>query len=406
MPMTRDRKNVLVLASSQALYMTGSTILVILSGLVGLDLADDKALATLPVSALMFGNAVTMFPASLLMKKIGRRPGFVLGALAGVIGAAVAAGGLFARDFALFVVGSAIIGIYAGFAQYYRFAAADAADPQFKGKAISLVVSGGIVAALAGPELAKWSSGLFAQDLYLGSYLVVAGLGFGAAILLLSLDIPRPPAAQAGDSGRPLSQIVRQPKFLVAVLVGMTGYGVTVLMMTATPLAMMAYKHGLGHTAFVIQWHTVAMFAPAFFTGALIQRLGVHTVMLAGIVLLAGCVVAALLGVSLGEFSLGLAALGVGWSFAFIGATTLLTETYTPAEQEKTQAVNDLLVFGSVGVASLLSGALLEFFDWRAVNLFAVPFLAIAGTGILWISLSARATPLPAFVDRSRRGPG
>ncbi len=386
-----------VLAASEALFMTGATMLVILSGLVGFALAEDKALATLPFSAVMIGNALTMVPASLVMERIGRRPGFILGALVGVFGAVVAAAGIFVSDFALFVLGSLIIGVYAGFAQYYRFAAADVASPEFKGTAISLVIAGGVVAALAGPELAKWSNGLLAPNRFLGSYLVVAGLGLAAAAVLLLLDIPKLRKEEIREPGRPLQRIMRQPVFLVSVLVGATGYGVTILMMTATPLAMAAYRHGLGHTAFVIQWHTVAMFAPAFFTGSLIRRFGVLNVMLCGTALLAGCVVAALAGADLLQFWLGLAALGLGWNFTFIGASTLLTEAHLPAERAKVQAANDFLVFGSVATASLLAGVLLDYLDWQAVNYFAVPLLLVAGGAISWLAISRHVGRPPAL---------
>ena len=404
MPITRVTRNVAVLAASQALFMTSATMLIIFSGLVGFSLAENKALATLPVSAVMIGNALTMVPASLLMERIGRRPGFILGALFGVFGAVVAAVGIFAGNFALFVLGNAIVGVYAGFAQYYRFAAADVAGPEFKSTAISLVIAGGVVAALFGPELAKWSNGLLAPTRFLGSYLVVAGLGLAAAALLLLLDIPRLREEGIREPGRPLHRIMRQPVFLVAVIAGMMGYGVTILMMTAAPLAMASYRHAFDHTAFVIQWHTVAMFAPAFFTGSLIRRFGVLNVMLIGTTLLAGCVVAALMGVDLVQFSLGLAALGLGWNFTFIGASTLLTEAYLPAERAKVQAANDFLVFGSVATASLLSGVLLDAFDWQAVNYAAVPFLLATGGAILWLATSRRVGRPPALAPDGASG--
>lgn len=396
MQIAREGRNVAVLAASEALFMTGATMLVILSGLVGLDLAEDKALATLPVSAVMIGNAVTMVPASLLMKKIGRRPGFILGALAGACGAAVAATGILGRDFRLFVFGTFIIGIYAGFAQYYRFAAADAASAGFKSKAISLVVAGGVVAALAGPELVNWTSGLFGSDGFLASYLVIAGLALAASAVLGLLDIPRVSAEEAGQPSRPLWRVMRQPVFLVAVLVGTVGYGVTTLMMTATPLAMAAYNHSLDHTAFVIQWHTLAMFAPALVTGGLIRRFGVGNVMLVGIALLGGCVVAALAGIDLRRFWLGLTALGLGWNFTFIGASTLLTEVYLPSERAIVQATNDFIIFGVVATASLLSGVLLDYFNWQVVNYSAIPFLVATAAAIVWLAMRRRAASSPA----------
>jgi MFS family permease len=396
MRIIQEKRNVAVLAAGQALFMTGATMLIILSGLAGFALAEDKALATLPVSAVMIGNALTMIPASLLMERIGRRPGFIVGALIGAFGAAVAAAGTFVGNFPLFVLGNAFMGVYAGFAQYYRFAAADVASRNFKGTAISLVLAGGVVAALFGPELAKWSNGLIAATRFLGSYLVIAGLALAAAALLLLLDIPRLQEEEIREPGRPLQRIMLQPVFLVAVLVGMLGYGVTILMMTATPLAMAAYGHELDHAAFVIQWHTLAMFAPAFFTGSLIRRFGVLNVMLFGTALLAGCVVAALMGVDLAQFLVGLAALGLGWNFTFIGASTLLTEAYLPAERAKVQAANDFLVFGSVATASLLSGVLLDYFGWRVVNYLAIPLLLATGATIMCLAKFRRAVHSPA----------
>ncbi len=388
MALNREKWNVAVLAACQALFMTGATMLVLVGGLVGLDLAGNKALATLPVTAVMIGNAVAMVPASLAMKRIGRRHGFVLGAMFGVIGALIAAAGLYAESFWLFVAGSFIVGIYAGFAQYYRFAATDTASPQFMGTAISLVMAGGVVAAFAGPELVKWSSDTGAFPRFFGTYLLAAALAAVAAMSLLRLDIPRPRVEEIHAPGRPLGQIVRQPVFFVAVLVGALGYGITILMMTATPLAMAAYLHSIDHTAFVIQWHTFAMFAPAFFTGFLIRKFGVLNIMLCGTVLLAGCVIAALMGFQLVQFTLGLAALGLGWNFTFIGASTLLTRAYLPEERAKVQAAADFLVFGAVAIASLSSGALLNFFDWRAVNYAAIPLLLVTGGVIVWTKMS------------------
>lgn len=387
----RQRKNVAVLAASQGLFMTSATMLVILSGLVGFSLAENKALATLPVSAVVIATAATMIPASLFMERIGRRMGFVLGALFGASGAATAAAAILVQSFPLFVLSTVLIGVYAGFAQYYRYAAADAASSDFKSRAISVVIAGGVVAAFVGPELVISSSELIASNRYLGSYLVVLALAFAAAAVLLLLDVPRPSRKDHEEPGRPLTRIMRQPAFLVAALVGMVGYSVTVLMMTATPLAMVTYGHNLDQTAFVIQWHTLAMFAPAFFTGSLIRRFGVLNVMLVGTAVLGVCVATALTGVSVGHFQLGLTALGLGWNFTFIGASTLLTEVYLPAERAKVQAANDFLVFGSAAAASLLSGALLSYSDWVVVNYFATPFLLVAGGTILWFSMSRRA---------------
>lgn len=391
MLIAREKRNVAVLAVCQALFMTGATMLIILTGLVGYALAENKALATLPVSAVMIATALTTIPASLLMERIGRRSGFILGALVGAFGAAAAAGGIFLQDFRLFVLGTFLVGVYAGFAQYYRFAATDVASPKFRAKAISLVVAGGVVAALVGPELVRWSSGPPGPDRFLGAYLWLVGLGLAATALLLLLDISRLPAEEHRKPARPTLQIMRQPVFLVAVLGGMVGYGVTSLLMTAAPLAMVSSSHGLDHAALVIQWHTVAMFAPAFFTGSLIQRCGALNVALCGIALLGTSIAVALAGNGISYFLVALVALGLGWNFTFIGSSTLLTAAYMPAEREKIQAANDFMVFGSVAMASLLSGTLLHFFDWQAVNYFALPFLLAAGAAMLWFVTFRRA---------------
>ncbi len=391
MMFSREKSNVAILAACEALFMTGATVFVIAGGLVGYSLAEDKALATLPVSGAMIGTVAATIPASLLMKRIGRQWGFILGALIGAFGALVAASGIFIEDLPLFVLGTFVVGVSAGFAQYYRFAATEVVNPDFRSRAISLVLAGGIVAALAGPELTILSSELFAPNRFLGSFLVIAGLGFSAAVLLLLLDIPPLREEEIGEPSRPLARIMRQPAFIAAALVGMIGYGVTILMMVATPLAMATFQHGLDHTAFVIRWHTLAMFAPALFTGSLIRRFGVVNIMLLGLVLLGGCVAAALIGVEINQFWFGLVALGLGWNFTFIGASSLLTETYKPAERAKVQAANDFLVFGSLAMASLLSGALLDRFDWQAVNYAAVPFLLAGVAVILWLAMYRRA---------------
>lgn len=374
--------------------MTSATMIILLGGLAGLNLVEDKAIATLPVAAVMVGNGVTMIPASLLMGRIGWRPGFILGALIGTAGATAAAVGLSVSDFDLFVAGNAAIGCAAGFAQYYRFAAADMARPDLKSIAISLVLAGGVIAAFIGPELAKWSSDLFFSIRFIGSYLVIAGLGLVAAVFLLLLDIPHLQVVERRATSRSLREIVCQPVFLLAVFVGMTGYGVTTLMMTATPLAMAIYGHGLDHTAFVIQWHTVAMFAPAFVTGWLILRFGVTIILFFGVALLTGCVISSLLGTDLVQFAFGLAVLGLGWNFTYIGATTLLTKSHKLEEQAKTRAANDFLMFGTVATASFVSGFILDRYNWQVVNYVAIPSVLATGIAVLWYAKSC-------FVRRS-----
>jgi len=391
--LTRDRRNVLILAGCQALFATGQSLLIILSGLVGAMLAADKALATLPISTVVVGTLAATVPASLLMKRIGRRAGFLVGTGIALLGALTAAYAVYARQFWLFAAGTFLLGVNGGFAQYYRFAAADVAAASFRSRAISLVLAGGVAAAVAGPQLVRATADWLAPYAFLGSYVGLTVLPIAAALLLAFLDIPLAEAGGGAGGGRPLIVLARQPKFVVAVFGGMVGYGVMSLIMTATPLAMIGCGFGVPDAALVIQWHVLAMFAPSFVTGHVIRRLGVLDVMLAGVVLLAGCVAAALAGVDILNFSVALIALGLGWNFTFVGASTLLTETYRPAERAKVQAANDFLVFGSVAAASLSSGAVLHFFGWSVVQVVAVPFVVAAAVAILWLKRRPAAVP-------------
>lgn len=386
----RDRRNVLVLATSQAFFVTSQSLLIILSGLVGAALASEKALATLPLSAVVVAATMTTIPASLLMKRIGRRAGFMLGAALGAAGAAVASLAIYQSDFWLFSAGTFIIGLQGGFAQYYRFAAADIAQDQFKSRAISLVLAGGIIAAFAGPELAKRTHDMMQGTAFMGSFLTIIGLASVSMVLLALLNIPLPDVEERDRTGRTLAEIARQPALIVAVLSGMFGYGVMSLLMTATPLAMIGRGFDIDDASFVIQWHMLAMFAPAFITGNLTSRFGVLKVILAGAVLLTGAAAAALSGSFIGNFWLALFLLGLGWNFTFIGGSILLTETYAETERAKVQALNDFLVFGTVALASLFSGAILHFLNWRAVNLAAIGPIAIIFAAVLWLALRRR----------------
>jgi len=361
----------------------------ILAGLVGADLTEEKALATLPISVIIIATTLTTIPASLLMKRIGRKPGFMIGATFGVIGALIASYGIQQSNFWIFVLGTGTIGTYGGFAQYYRFAAADVAESNFKGKAISLVISGGIVAAFTGPLLTNYTFDINVIP-FLGSFVTVAILAATAILMLTLIDIPRPDIAERSSSGRPLTEIVRNPELLAAIFVGMIGYSVMSLLMTATPLAMVAHGYMVHDASFVIQWHLIGMFAPAFFTGSLIVRFGVRKVMFSGTILLAGAIIAALVGETVTHFWVALFALGLGWNFTFIGASTLLTETYQPEERAKVQALNDFMVFGTVALASLTSGTILHFFDWRTVNLAAIPPITLAAAAIIFLIIRNR----------------
>ncbi len=389
--MQKAQKNVALLSACQGLLMTNNSILIATNALAGYALAADKALATLPVTAYIVGAALTTMPASLLMRRLGRRAGFTLGAVFGILGALICAYAAFVHNFWLLCAGALVLGVYNATGQYYRFAAADSASIDFKSKAISLVLAGGIVGGILGPETSKISKDLFVQAAFAGSYLSLGVVCLLAIGLLLLIDIPPLTAAEQKESGRPLTAIARQPAFIVAVLSAIVGYGVMSLLMTATPLAMMASRHPFGDAAFVIQWHVIGMFAPSFFTGTLIKRYGVINVMLAGVVLNLGCVGFALAGLEVMHFWVALVLLGVGWNFMFIGGTTLLTECHTPSERAKAQGANDLAIFITMAATSLSSGLLFTLQGWQLMNQLAVPFLLLAGAAMLWLAALRRS---------------
>jgi len=391
--MDKHKKNVALLSVCQGLLLTNNSVLITVNGLAGYALAPDKGLATLPVTGYVLGSALTTLPVSLLMKRWGRRAGFTVGAVCAILGSILCAAAVYGGSFWMLCLGTLVLGVYFAAGQYYRFAAADAAPATFRSRAISLVLAGGIIGGFLGPQTSKLTKDLFAQHLYAGAYLSLVAFALLAIVILRWLDIPRPSAADQKAATRPLGDIARQPAFLVAVLCGMVGYGVMNLLMTATPLAMIACEHAFADAAFVIQWHLVGMFAPSFFTGSFIQRFGVARVIFAGVVLNVVCVGVALSGVSVANFWLALTLLGVGWNFMYVGATTLLTETHSPAERAKAQGVNDMAIFVTMVASSLSSGALFTYQGWQTMNYLAIPFLGLAGVAAAGLHWSRRRAP-------------
>lgn len=378
------KRNVVLLSLSQAVLITGSSLLLVSSAIVGLALAGHKSLATLPLALLFLAQMATTIPASLYMARVGRRLGFMTSSLFGLAGAAVATGGVFKAEFSIFCIGTTLIGVFNGFGQYYRFTAAEVATDDYRSRAISYVLAGGIIAAFAGPNLANWSRHLLPED-FAGSYANLIGLYLLAFGLASFLRIPKPAAVSMSQGGRPLSVIARQPAYLVAVASAMVGYGVMNFIMIATPLAMQGYAHAFSDTAFVIQWHVFGMFIPSFFTGHLIRRFGPSNIMLTGILLLGLCVWINFIGTTVAHFWGALLLLGLGWNFLFVGATTLLTETYTLNEKAKAQALNDFLVFGTVTLTSFSSGAVQHALGWQIINIAVIPFLVLVGIANLWL---------------------
>jgi MFS family permease len=384
MKLTLAHRNVLILSVCQAIVWSSASVMITSSALAA-KLMADESLATLPLGLHFTASTLSTFAASMLMRHIGRRAGFTIGAAFGLACGVLSAWAIYAGSFVAFCLGGMLFGVAMAFAQYYRFAAAEAATPAFRSRAISFVIAGGVVSALVGPELAVWARDLLTPVLFAGSYLVIAGLFLLAGLLIQFLRIPLPAAVEEMSGGRPLAVIARQPAYAVAVLGGVVGYAMMMLVMTATPLAMEFCGFSFDDSAFVIQWHALGMFAPSFFTGALIARFGVLNVMTAGAALIAGCIAVDLSGVSLMQFWGGLLLVGLGWNFLYVGSTSLLTEAYRPEERAKAQGLNDSLVFGMVALTTFSSGWLHSSFGWAAVNLAGVVPVAAVILGLLWL---------------------
>lgn len=383
-------RHVLLLALCQALLVSGNILLVSVTALIGQQLALSPLLATLPVAIQFGGMMVATLPASLLMKRIGRRRGFVLGNLIGIAGAVVALLGLWWGQFWLFCCGTFLLGCCIGISQLYRFAAVDASPAEQKHRAISWVMSGGLLAAVLGPNLAIWTRDWLPEALYAGSFAGLVGLYLVALALLGLVRIPPPSAAEVEGEERPLRRVVRQPVFVVAVLGGMVSYAVMALIMTATPLAMQVCGHSFAATAGVIQWHVLGMFAPSFVTGRLVNRFGTGTMMLIGCGLMIGCIVVNLQGISEWHFLLALGLLGVGWNFLYISATGLVTEAYQPAEKARVQGLNDVLVSVTVMLATFGAGLLQNSLGWERLNLLMLAPLVLMVALLLWYERRGR----------------
>ncbi len=397
MSQVSERRMVTLLVVCQSLFFSGVVVVMTLSALVGNLLAENKTLTTLPLAIQMTATMLSTVPASLLMGRFGRKAGFIGGLLIGSAGAALASASVIQGSLLLFSIGSALMGTAIAVGHFFRFAAADAASPAFRPRAISLVMAGGVIAALLGPELAKATQSLFPAFVFAGCFVAIGGLWIATIVPVLALHLPKPRAADLEGPRRPLAAIARQPAFIVAVLSGMIGYGVMTLVMTATPLAMVGCGFAFTDAAFVIQWHSVGMFAPSFVTGSLISRFGIVRILLLGAGLLATAAAINLSGIEMLHFFSGLVLVGIGWNFLYVGGSTLVTETYAPAEKAAAQGLHDLLVFSSSAGAAFLSGALQQRFGWEAVNFGVLPAVAISIAASLWlVSMRRRAGAVQA----------
>jgi MFS family permease len=394
-----QRRNVALLALAQPLFMSVQAMGITTTPIAAYMLLgpDERWLATVPVFLVHLGIMGTTIPASLLMGMIGRRAGFSLGSLLGVAAGGLGCYAIFQQSFPHLCVAALLQGMQAAFFWYFRLAAADVSEPAYRAKAISLVMAGGVLAAFLGPQTAKWTVDWLAPVTFAGVYLGMAAFSIVVLGLVQLLRIPRLSAAERAEGGRPLPQILRQPAYRVALASSVFGYAVMTLTMSATPLAMLACGFGFTDSATVIQAHIVAMFLPSFFTGNLINRFGVLPIIAAGGLIEFGCAIVNLMGVGFGNFLLANVLVGLGWNFAYVGGSTLLTTTYAPAERAKVQASHDFTVYAATASAAALSGVLQAKAGWVVINLAALPLMAAVVGAALWLMAHRRrAAAAPA----------
>ncbi|MDG1407910.1 MAG: MFS transporter [Octadecabacter sp.] len=409
-PLTDDRRakrNVIVLVLAQAILGAQMPMIFVVAGLAGKQLASNICWATLPITMIILGSVTTASWLSPLMQSRGRRFGFYIGAIGGAFGAAIAAYGLYMGSFTVLLIGSYFTGIYMSAQGFYRFAATDTASDSFKPKAISYVMAGGLISAILGPQLNKLVDGNFVVP-FLGTYLAIVVLNLVGMFLFLALDLPKGSRSEPKLDNPPIArtrrQLLKDPSIVVAMIVGLVSYSLMNLVMTSTPLAVVGCGYALDQANDLVSAHVLAMFAPSFFMGHLIVRFGVRTIMATGLFILTAAGLAALAGENLADanqpslisFYAAVILLGLGWNFGFIGATTLLTSSHAPHERGVVQGLNDMVVFGSVMLASLASGGLMNcsggspIEGWTAVNFAMAPFLVLAGGALVWLSLQSR----------------
>jgi len=391
---TRAKRNVAVLVAAQAILGAQMPMIFVIGGLAGGMLASNICLATLPISFIVFGSMTTAPWLSPLMQRHGRKLGFFIGAIAGAVGALVAAYGLYIGSFYVLLAGSYLTGIYMSAQGFYRFAATDTASESFRPKAISYVMAGGLLSAIFGPQLNKLVQDAFVVP-FLGSYLAVAALNIVGMLLFLALDLPKgtktdhAPAAATPTRNR--LELLRDPRIVVAIICAMVAYALMNLVMTSTPLAVVGCGFTKNNANDIVSAHVIAMFLPSFFTGHLIARFGVERIVATGLIILGLAGIVALTGVTLANFFVALVLLGLGWNFGFIGATTMLASSHAPHERGVVQGMNDMIVFGCVTIASLASGGLMNCSGgtategWNAVNYAMIPFLLLAGGALFWL---------------------
>ncbi|HEY5379113.1 MAG TPA: MFS transporter [Pseudolabrys sp.] len=384
------RRNALVLAVAQALAGGNNTVIVSTASIVGVVLAPEKGLATLPITAMVMGMWLGTLPIGWLARHYGRRCALQTGSVFGVISGLISCTAVVQGHFWLLLLGTFCGGLYAAAHNSYRFAAADTASEAFRPKVVSWVLAGGVFAAVIGPQLVIFTKDLLPPYMFAASYLGQSACAVLAACVLMFVKVP-PIKAKRIESPRPLSEIALTPRFVVAAGCGIASYMTMNLMMTSAPLAMVGCGHSVTQATLGIQWHVLAMYAPSFFTGSLIARFGLERITGLGLALIALAALDGFTGTSVAHFWSALVLLGLGWNFSFIGATSMVTQCHRAEERNKVQAFNDFLIFGSMAVASFSSGQLLEYFGWQAVTAVIFPTVLVAGAMLLWLALRRRA---------------
>jgi MFS family permease len=380
------KRNAIVLAVAQALAGGNNTVIVATSSIIGAVLAPDKGLATLPITCMVLGMWIGTLPVGWLARNFGRRFALQTGSLFGIASGLISYTSVMSGSFWILLLGTFCGGLYAAAHQSYRFAAADTASEAFRPKAVSWVLAGGVFAALIGPQLVIFTKDMLSPHLFAASFLAQSACAVLAAVVLMFVKVPPLPKVRASQ-GRPLGEIVLVPRFMVAVACGVASFGLMNMVMTSAPLAMVGCGHSVTDAALGIQWHVLAMYAPSFFTGSLIARFGVGRITGVGLVLIACAAAIGISGTTVAHFWSGLVVLGLGWNFAFIGATTMVTHCHRPEERNKVQAFNDFLIFGSMAVTSFSSGQMLAYLSWQAINEVVFPVIVVAGALLIWLNL-------------------
>ena len=391
---SESRRNILLLAVAQALYSCCVITVFSTAGLVGLNIAPTPAWATLPITTFVLGAMFTTIPLSMLMQKLGRTPVFKAGALIAAAGAGLAAWAIMTSNFPLFCSATAVLGVFQATAGFYRFAAAECASAETRPIAISWVLTGGVVAAVAGTLISMYTSELVQGHVFAGSYAAAIIMALANLAVIFMLRLPPPVVDKAEGPARSWPELLRQPKLVVAMASAMVAYALMNLMMTAAPVAMIGCGFTKDDASWVIQWHVLAMFVPSFFTGQLIKRYGVELITGLGMVILLLAATAGLLGITFGHFAVALILLGLGWNFGFIGGTAMLTQCYRPTERGKVQAANDFGISMLMAIASASSGVILVDWGWNAVAMAILPPATLALLLIGWLTM--RGTPKDA----------